>query len=313
MRPLIDLHPRFASRLRPLLQLPTPVHRLRSIDAWIKRDDIMGAPIGGSKARTLEFCLDRFTDGRTVLAFGPFGSNWLANLAWAGRTFGFPVEIWTFPQVLNDHAARNRLAIRGVSRHSAGYAEFAAAALVRAGRVFSARTRVAPIAGTEPSTVLAHVNAALELGRQIDAGELPAPRRIVVALGSGGTAAGLLAGTQLLGLSTEIVAVRITSLLMANRPRVLSLARRTLAMLAPDAALESGRLRLVHDYCGTYGEPIPAGRAARARFRSEEGIDLDDSYTAKAAAALLALPKAEGPVLFWNTFAKRELETVPLS
>lgn len=310
MRPVLDRFPALAARFRPLLTLPTPVHRLRSIDAWVKRDDIMGAPIGGSKARTLEFCLDRFADGRTVLAFGPYGSNWLANLAWAGRTYGFPVEIWTFPQVLNDHAARNRRAIRGVSRHSPGYAEFAGAALVRAGRVFSDRTRVAPIAGTEPSTVVAHVNAALELGAQIDAGLLPAPRRIVVALGSGGTAAGLLAGTQLLHLPTEICAVRITSLLMANRARVLSLARRTLAMLSPGAVLEAGRLRVLHDYCGTYGEPIPAGRAARSRFRAEEGIDLDDSYTAKAAAALLDAP-GPGPTLFWNTFAPREPAAMP--
>lgn len=304
MRPILERRPDLP--FRPLLKLPTPVHRLRSIDAWIKRDDIMGAPIGGSKARTLEFCLDRFADGRTVLAFGPCGSNWLANLEWAGRTYGFPVEIWTFPQILNDHAARNRRAIRRVSRHSAGYAEFAGAALVRAGRVFSARTRVAPIAGTEPATVVAHVNAALELGAQIAAGELPAPRTIVVALGSGGTAAGLLVGTQLLGLDTEIRAIRITSLVMANRPRVLSLARRTLAMLEPAAVLEAGRLRVVHDYCGTYGEPIPAGRAARARFRAEEGIDLDDSYTAKTAAALFDAP-GPGPKLFWNTFAPRQL------
>lgn len=317
-RPLLERFPRLAARFHPLLQLPTPVHRLDAISAqvggevWIKRDDRMGAPIGGSKARALEFCLRQFIGaGKTILAYGPYGSNWLANLAWASRAHGFPVEIWTFPQHLNDHARRNMNLLRGLGRdlrHAQGPAEFVTHAIVRAGRLLSSRTHTAPIAGTTPHTIVAHVNAMMELKRQIESGELPMPGRIFVALGSGGTTAGMLAGATLLEMPVQIVAVRVTVLLMSNRTRILSLARRTLALLDPDVRLDASRLKLVGHFCGIYGQPTPEGREARRRFAVTEGIDLDDSYTAKAAAALLATPPSDRPTLFWNTFAPRPIQ-----
>ena len=296
-RPLLERYPALAARFMPLLKLPTPVVRVG--DVWVKHDGLMGAPIGGSKARTMEFCLRDFIEcRRTVVAFGPFGSNWLTNLAWASRTYGFPVAIWTFPQDLNDHASRNRELLRPVARHTADLLDLFARGVVRGGRFFSPRTRISPMAGSAPRSIMGHVNAMMELKRQINAGELPMPVRIVVALGSGGTSAGLLAGSALLGLDIEIVSVRVTSHFLANRWRVVSMARKALNLLGSDAPL--GRLSIIHKFAGTYGRPMPEATRARARF-AEAGVELDDSYTAKAALAL----SGRGPTLFWNTFAPR--------
>ncbi len=55
-------------------------------------------------------------------------------------------------------------------------------------------------AAATPLGTLGHVNAALELAEQIEAGELPPPARVVVPLGSGGTAAGLALGFAIAGL-----------------------------------------------------------------------------------------------------------------
>jgi 1-aminocyclopropane-1-carboxylate deaminase/D-cysteine desulfhydrase-like pyridoxal-dependent ACC family enzyme len=307
-RPLLERFPVLTADFFPLLDLPTPVQRSTlAPDLWIKRDDATGAPIGGSKARVMEFCLRRFAAaGRTVVALGPEGSNWLANLAWASRAHGLDVELWTFPQILNDHARRNRDALSGTPRmHATGPAEYLTRSIVRGARLLSNRTLLAPMGGSAPFTAAAHVNAILELAGQIDAAALPMPRRIYVALGSAGTAAGLLAGLALARLPIELVAVPITTRLLANRRRVLRLARRTLDTLGARVTVEPGRLRLIREFCGRYGEPTPAGRAARARFRDADGIELDDSYTAKAAAAMLTELDRPGPALFWNTFAPR--------
>ena len=48
--------------------------------------------------------------------------------------------------------------------------------------------------GSSPLGCVGYVEAAAELAEQVRAGDLPAPSHIVVALGSGGTAAGLAAG-----------------------------------------------------------------------------------------------------------------------
>ena len=60
----------------------------------------------------------------------------------------------------------------------------------------------------------------------------PAPDSLVVPLGSGGTAAGLMVGLALAGLPTRVVGVRVVPRLVANRRRVMRLARATAARFA---------------------------------------------------------------------------------
>jgi 1-aminocyclopropane-1-carboxylate deaminase/D-cysteine desulfhydrase-like pyridoxal-dependent ACC family enzyme len=68
-----------------------------------------------------------------------------------------------------------------------------------------------------------------------------------------------------------------------------------------------GRIELRHDQIGLgYGRETEAGSAA-ARLLGERGLLLDPTYTAKAAAGLLAEPPAaEGEVLFWHTLSAVE-------
>ena len=66
-----------------------------------------------------------------------------------------------------------------------------------------APSRYIPLGGSTALGTLGHVNAALELADQVEAGELPLPGRVVVPLGSGGTAAGLALGFAMAGLDTR--------------------------------------------------------------------------------------------------------------
>ena len=122
------------------------------------------------------------------------------------------------------------------------------------------------------------VSAGLELAEDVRAGRAPAPRRIYIALGLGGSAAGLGLGCALGGLRTEIVGVRASS----------------------PGSVTAATLRAIHD------ETI-----AFIRAHDAEGWDLDPVYSGKALAALLddihsdPPGRGSGPLLFWNTMSSR--------
>ena len=111
--------------------------------------------------------------------------------------------------------------------------------------------------------------------------------------------------------AVAVEAVRIAAWPLSRRGRVLSLAVKALARLAQltgQASLQLGKRELlpitvVTDQLGRgYPHPTPAGSAARAAFLGAGFGILDDTYSAKAAAHLLATTAPDrGPTLFWCT------------
>jgi hypothetical protein len=110
------------------------------------------------------------------------------------------------------------------------------------------------------------------------------------------------------GWPVDILAVRVTDPWFATRGRVLSLVRRTSALLSRCGCTVpqgSARLRIVGDELGRgYGHATGAGRRAQSRF-AEAGVTLDLTYGAKAAAALAGLATSFRHVCFWHTFDAR--------
>ena len=317
--PLLDRFPALAAVPRvPLgdalqgLRRPTPVERADALaeGLWIKRDDHAGELIGGNKVRALEFLLGDVSAGEHVLTVGARGSTHALATVICARALGARVSVYRWPQEMNAAAQRVAERIEMLADHAprcwnlvSAYARAAGARLRGA--------RWIPAGGSTPLGVLGAVNGGLELASQVRAGVLPAPRRIVVPLGSGGTAAGLLLGTYAGGLQTEIVAVRVAPRVVANRVRVLALTRATARFierhtqepLVPPAR----RLRVVHDYYGGgYGRVSDAGTRAAERCASCGAAPVDQTYSAKALAAAIDLTDAEGgPTLFWLTFDAR--------
>jgi D-cysteine desulfhydrase len=160
------------------------------------------------------------------------------------------------------------------------------------------------------------VNAALELADQIDAGELPAPGRVVVPLGSGGTAAGLTLGFAIAGLDTVVIGARVGPRIGANRMRVLRLVEETRRLItrytgrAP-AEVRPDRMRVSHElYGGAYARPHPTAEHAAVLVNSLRGWRLDATYSAKAFGVALDLAGAESrPTVFWMTFDARWMKS----
>lgn len=148
------------------------------------------------------------------------------------------------------------------------------------------------------------------------------PARIHVAAGTLGTAAGLALGLALAGVDVPILATRITSRIVCNPVALRRLIDRTAEYLRragldeataplslapsprrgergsevrhgiPSAARAAAMIELRHDQIGAgYGRETEASRAAMRIFEAA-GLALDATYTAKAAADLLATPDA---------------------
>src|SRR5690606_37552120 len=116
-----------------------------------------------------------------------------------------------------------------------------------------------------------------------------------VALGTGGTAAGLAVGLAAAGVTARVVAVRVVPRALSNRATLGAMIGRTVAHLRaldnrfPDvAALARANVHVDHaELGGGYGEPTSSGRNAERLARELAGMHLEPTYTAKAFASLL--------------------------
>ncbi len=291
----------------PLEAKPSLARDLGLQALWLKREDLGG----GNKIRGLEFLLAGAPPESVFVTIGGAGSSHCLATARATHTLGHRTAVALFPQPETDASRDVGAAIAGTARvvvRAASLVTFPWA-IVRAWRAAhylgAGKPRWIPGGGADPRAVLGHLLATLELSSQL---ALPPPDAIVVPLGTGGTAAGIALGVAWLGWSTEVVAVRVASRLVANRWRTLRLARQAAALLrrariefsVPTSAI---RVRVVDAVGKGYGHPTPEGERAR-EFAAEHGLRLDPTYGAKAFSVLMR--RADVNVqraVFWHTFA----------
>ncbi len=142
--------------------------------------------------------------------------------------------------------------------------------------------------------VIGYVEAGLELATQLLETKASEPDAIFVALGSGGTAAGLALGLAAAGVMTPVVAVRHTTRDGAARMARLARARRDRSAplcsttASPTSRTSPENLVIDEDEIGKgYGTPTPAGREAGHLMHEIAGLELDATYTEKAFASLV--------------------------
>lgn len=296
-------------------ETPLEQWRIDGASLWIKRDDLSAPALGGNKVRALEYLLAHVPAGCALLTVGATGSTHALAVACYGAQLGRRVQVITWPQ--EQHAAARATAARLASLASVTATGSVAAAYLRAfGRRLRGGVHWIPAGGSVPLGALGHVAAALELAQQIERDAIPAPDLLVVPLGSGGTAAGLLVGLALAGLPTRVVGVQVVPRLVARHARVATLARRTHALVArlvgePIPPLDVERLEIDRSaYGGRYGRETEAARHAAASLARAGGPTLEPTYSAKAFAVALARARhspSRQKVLFWLTFDGRWL------
>ncbi|MFG2122844.1 pyridoxal-phosphate dependent enzyme [Streptomyces sp. NPDC048710] len=277
---------------------PTPVEpapRLASAlglgpdDLWVKRDDLTGLGGGGNKIRKLEWLAGAaLAEGAdTLVTTGAAQSNHARLTAAAAARLGLDAVL-----VLRGSPGRSRsgnLALDGLLGARLAWAGDvdqagldAAAAEVCAGlRADGARPALIPFGGSSTLGARGYVRCGEELREQV-----PDLRTAVVALGSGGTMAGLVAA-----LGTE-------SVLGVDVGALADPAAAVEEFAAPLTAekVAADRLRVRRDQVGSGYAALtgPVAEALRLAARTE-GIILDPTYTGRALAGLAAAVR-EGDV-----------------
>ncbi len=321
---------------------PTPVddavafakaHGLASLH--IKREDQACAECGGNKVRGLELLLAeaRACDAKSIITLGSAGSHHISRTAYHAAKFDMRVTAVYLEQPPTAYAPRN---ISHAIRHGATYIH--ANFLTAVPKFLLAKARLSsgdggscyymPPGGTSPLACIGHVNAALELRRQIDAGLLPAPDYIYVALGSLGTAAGLALGCRIAGLAARVVGVVVSYQWYCTRSRWTRMANRTLRLMrridpaVPWLPLRKRDVDIVRTARGEgYALATEAGMSLADEMQRLEGLTLDAAYTSKVVDGMLQFIERgrlhDRRHLFWNTYApmseaKIEPEKIPL-
>ena len=300
----------------PLAALPTPLVRSRRLERvldsppiLIKRDDLTGFALAGNKARKLEYLLgDALAGGCDVLVTGGGpGSNHCQATAAAARVAGLSCHLVMYgtdpPRAHPNLALARRLGAtvsftRQDERGSVDLALGEAAdSLAAAGH----RPYVIPRGGATAVGAAGYGLAVEELAGQLRSLGMT-PEVVVVATGSCGTQAGLLAGVTGLSLPWRIIGATVSRPPAECRERVLQLARDCGTLLGWPPA-EPGRVR-VRDARGPgYGTASAAGAQAACLAARADGLLLDPVYTAKAFGALLSMIRAglQGTAVFVHT------------
>jgi D-cysteine desulfhydrase family pyridoxal phosphate-dependent enzyme len=271
----------------------------------VKRDDQTGLALGGNKARKLEFlCGDALERGCDVLVTGGGQqSNHVRMTAAAANRLGLDCELILGgepPELPSGNVLLDRLL--GATLHFSGafgYYEIERAieALAEELRAKGRNPYAMPIGGASIIGAMAYVEAVDELCEQ-----LPRFDVIVVADGSGGTHAGILAGV---GETARVIGVDVGA-----RPDLDDVVPR----LVRDVAERTGRRapsadRVIIDHeriGGGYARMTEDGMEALQQTARLEGLVLDPAYTGKAMAGLIAAVRegrigSDETVVFWHT------------
>lgn len=300
---------------------PSPVRHAHVADGrpplWIKDDGAYGGgAVGGNKVRKLEWLLPdvRRRGHRTILTLGALGTNHGLATALYAREQGIATVLALVDQPRDEHveAQLARLRSSGAELHLTHTRARTVATLPwLIARHSSPRPPyLLPAGGSSPLGAVGYVEAALELAGQVARGELPEPERAFVAVGTGGTAAGLALGLRLAGLRTRVVGVVVNDLMRLDARTLARLARRTARLLcrrgaclpAPVAEVRPEHLTVTRAWLGEgYGHPTAASTAALRQAGERGWPSAEPVYTAKALAAALAAVPEPGPSLLVHT------------
>jgi L-cysteate sulfo-lyase len=265
---------------------------------WVKRDDCTGLSTGGNKTRKLEYLLaDALNKGAdTVITQGAVQSNHARQTAALCAKLHLTCHILLEDRTgfkddayrLNGNVLLDRLHGATVSLRPAGanmQAEMEAFA--ESLKAMGKKPYVIPGGGSNPIGALGYVNAALELTYQINEMGLKATH-LVLATGSAGTHAGLIAGLKILNSPLKVIGFGVRAPKEKQEQMVYDLACKTASMLGYAGVVEREDVFADCNYVGKgYGLPTEGMVEAVKMLAQTEGLLFDPVYTGKGLSGLI--------------------------
>lgn len=276
---------------------------------------------GGNKVRKLEHILGCAPAASDVITIGAAGSHHVLATAIHSATCGKRTHALLVPQPDTAHV---RATLRRSLLRCASLTPTTPSRLLPAMRALSTQLHretgraplIVPVGGSSLEGVFGWISGGLEIAAAVRAGVMPKPARIYTALGSGGTAAGLLIGLRLAGLHSIVVGVRVVDRPLGHASQIHALAQATLHQLRACGAtvppLKLRGLRVLEDWRGGgYGVVTPRIAAILPRAAAL-GLSVETTYTARCLGAVLAdQDTTRAPSLYINTKNTQPLPAGP--
>lgn len=307
----------------PLCHQPTPLEFMPRMSEslggprlWIKRDDCTGLATGGNKTRKLEFLIaDAIEKGAEMLVTqGAVQSNHVRQTAAAACKFGLDChallerrvpdradDYETTGNVLFDQMFGTSLEFRPAGLDMNAEAMVVTEKLAAAGR----KPYFIPGGGSNEIGALGYVSCAYELLDQIKANNLDVGW-IVLATGSAGTHAGMLAGLHAAGSTIPVMGISVRQPEEKQIAAVHKLAVLTASQLT-DTPLGVEKVIVDDGYVGAgYGQPTQGTLDAINLIARREGLLFDPVYSGKGLAGMIGLAgqnffESDKDVIFLHT------------
>ena len=290
----------------PLCHQPTPLEFMPRMSEslggprlWIKRDDCTGLATGGNKTRKLEFLIaDAIEKGADmVVTQGAVQSNHVRQTAAAACKFGLDChallerrvpgredDYETTGNVLFTQMFGTSLEFRPAGLDMNAEALAVTEKLAAAGR----KPYFIPGGGSNEIGALGYVSCAYELLDQIKANNLDAGW-IVLATGSTGTHAGMLAGLHAAGSTIPVMGISVRQPEDKQIAAVHKLAVLTASKLT-DTPLGVEKVIVDDGYVGVgYGQQTKGTLDAINLIARREGLLFDPVYSGKGLAGMIGL------------------------
>ncbi len=291
----------------------------RACRVLVKHDETSGAIYGGNKVRKLDYVLARARQrgAEQIATFGAVGSHHALATAMYARAEGFEPVCFLGHQPATAHVYETLSAHVATGTRIVRYGGSYANRMELLRQHFKrGKTWVVPAGGSSWLGVVGFIDAGLEFAGQL-ATLGGSPTRLYVANGTMGTVAGLALGLALARAPVEIQAVRVTSEAYASREGTFRLMQKTATLLNaldgrfPGDLAETARIRFRHEFVGDgYTRPTPESEAAIDLAATELTLRLENTYTGKAFAAIVAdagSGRVDEALVFWNTYNAQAL------
>ena len=283
---------------------PTRIEYLKNISdmlkgpqIFIKRDDCTGLATGGNKTRKLEFILPDAINNNAdlIITVGAIQSNHARQTAAACAKLGIKCLIVLEQRLEN--APESYMNSGNVFLNKVFGAEMILCPKDRDVKVFAEeimedRKRdgynpyFIPVGGSNRLGELGYIECMREI---LENPNKDSFSHIVVATGSGGTHAGLVAGKTLYKSNTKIIGISIKDNKSNQEERVLKLTRNSCDYMSCNPPKEEDVI-VFDDYVGPgYAMPTDGMRDALSLMATKEAILLDPVYTGKAFDGLINL------------------------
>jgi D-cysteine desulfhydrase len=281
---------------------PTPIQKLRAFpqlpagfEILIKRDDLTGFALSGNKVRKLEFLLHDALRKKadTLITCGGFQSNHARATAIVGAELGFQTHLVLFgdgdPKP-DGNLFLDRLVnaeITYISEDRYNQVDSIMTMLCSRLRASGRKPYIIPEGASNQLGVWGYIKAAEEMKKQLQKMKREV-NKIVTAVGSGGTYAGLWLGSRLLQWDVEIIGINVKDTARVFIDRIFKLITDTKEMFGLKVQPSRKDIRMVDGYVGEgYAKSRKEEVDLIKSVAEHTGIILDPVYTGKAMYGLL--------------------------